>query len=262
MTAVHVEPTPSGPAEPHLHQEAVEGIQAGAKIMPIYLVLDRSLSMKEEEELLNQVARELKELAANEPEVADVAHICVIGFSSTAQVLVPLSDIRDAVFPTIVADGGTNYTAALELLARTIEADVNRLAAAKAKVFRALVWFLTDGEPQDLTWEETFKRLFDYNAETGAGNARYPRFVPLGFRQANPDVLARMAYPPQDGLAYLSKPGMSPKEAFGVLLELICRTTVASGLTAPSDAAAHVFPKDVPGVEATPSQYAGGSWLT
>lgn len=249
--------------EPSLSETAVTGVQQGDKVMPIYLLLDVSGSMHDVEEDLNKVAAELKQLAADEPEVADVAHICIIVFNGSAQVLVPLSDIREATVPRVTTGGGTNYGAAFELLKDTIDADFSRYQAAGAAVFRPLAWLLSDGAPQDDSYESRFIALFHYDPATGSGNKRYPRLVPIGFRQARLDVLTKLAYPPQDGLAYLSQPGTSAVVAFRAILDFICKTTVSTGktVTAPGGPR-HEFPESLPGFDQAPSQYAGGDWLS
>lgn len=253
--------TPSTVLEPGLEETVLRGVQRGDKIMPMYLVIDTSGSMRDVEDLLNQVAAELKQLAADEPDVADVAHISIIVFNSSAHVLLSLSDIREAQVPRITTGGGTCYGAAWRVLKDAIDADFARYKAAGAQLFRPLAWFLSDGLPQDDA-EREFVQLFHFDPETGTGNQRYPRIVPLGFREADLNVLAKIAYPAKDNLAYLSKPGTSPSAAFKAILEFICKTTVSTGLTATSPGGPrHEFPESLPGFDQVPSQYAGGDWL-
>jgi hypothetical protein len=247
--------------EPMAPEPALSGPQQGNKVMPMYLLLDTSGSMNDVEAQLNQVTAQLKQLAHDQPDVADVAHICLIGFNSSAQVLVPLGDLREARLPVITTGGGTNYSAAWKVLEETIRSDRDRLKASGAAMFRALAFMLTDGEPQDGAWESDFHARFAYDPETGTGNKLYPRVVPLGFRQARPDVLAKLAYPKKDGRAYFATPGTNPAEAFAAILDFICKTIVTTGLTAPTGPR-HEFPESIPGFTETPSQYAGGDWIT
>ena len=248
--------------EPSLSEIAVRTLQQGDKVMPMYLLVDISGSMHDVEDLLNQVMSELKQLAQDEPDVADVAHFCLIVFNGTAQVLVSLSDIRDASLPVIRTGGGTNFGEGFRVLDETIKADAQRISATGASMFRPLAWFLSDGAPQDSNWEQEFHNRFAFDEETGRGNRAYPRVVPLGFRDAPMDVLTKLAYPAKDGVAYKSAPGTSPVEAFKAILDFICRTTVSTGATAGTPTGPrHEFPETLPGFTQAPSQYAGGDWI-
>ncbi|MBX7132463.1 MAG: VWA domain-containing protein [Fimbriimonadaceae bacterium] len=248
--------------EPPLVPSAVGGIQQGAKIMPLYILLDTSGSMKDVEKELNDFARELQQLAKDEPQIADVAYMCVIGFDSTARVLIPLGDIREASMPVITAGGGTNYSAAFELLAARIQEDSRMIHDAGAAMFRPLAIWLSDGAPQDREYMETFRRLFDYDAETETGNRSYPRFVPIGMRNADAETLAKLAYPAKDGLAFLSRPGVSPADAIAAFLDFVGKTTLATGATATSPGGPrHEVAREIAGFDPIESQYAGGDWI-
>jgi hypothetical protein len=50
--------------------------------------------------------------------------------------------------------------------------------------------FLTDSEPLDHDWEQTFKATLAYNPVTNTGMRQYPAFIPFGFRDA-PDNVSR-----------------------------------------------------------------------
>ena len=60
--------------------------------------------------------------------MADKTKFCLIGFSDTAQVLLPLSDLSAiSSIPALQVAGGTNYSSAFDLLYDTIAEDVKQL---------------------------------------------------------------------------------------------------------------------------------------
>lgn len=239
--------------------------QEGDVTMPFYIVVDKSRSMEELEKALNDALRAFQQLIIDHPEVSDVVQVCIIVFDSTASVLVPMGELETADLRDIVASGGTNYSSAITLLRSTIDSDLASLKSRGFKAYRPCVFFLSDGEPNpsDRDWEATFQREFGFNPETGEGNRQYARVIPFGFGDAEMATIAKLAYPPKDGVAFIQKNGATVEEAFAAILPLVGRTILASGNTAltPAQDAGHVLPQTLPGFEPVPSQYAGGDWM-
>jgi uncharacterized protein YegL len=225
----------------HVAEENVP--EQGALVMPFYLVCDVSQSMTASIPALNQSLRALWQAIVNEPVVDDVARICIMTFSDTARVVVPLGRITETALPTLGVECGTNYGAAFQELARTIAYDNQALKVQGYKVYRPCVFFLTDGMPLDEDWEGTFRSTLTYDLNTGQGMKGHPIFVPFGFDQARPSILAKLAYPPQRGQWHFASDA-SPAVALKGLLDVIRKTVVNSSMTSLSKPA--FVPPEVP----------------
>jgi uncharacterized protein YegL len=204
--------------------------EQGSFVMPFYLVCDVSQSMAAAIPVLNQTLRALWQAIVNEPVVDDVARICIMTFSDTARVVVPLGRITETGLPTLGVELGTNYGAAFRELAQTISFDIQALKHEGYKVYRPCVFFLTDGMPLDEGWEETFRSTLTYDLDTGQGMKGHPIFVPFGFDQARPSILARLAYPPERSKWHFAADA-SPALALKGLLDVIRKTVINSSLT-------------------------------
>ena len=200
----------------------------GQMVMPFYLICDVSYSMIYDMAALNEGVQRLRESIVAEPLVDDVAHIAVMSFSDTAKVVMPLSQMSEKPVPTLSVEGGTNYGAAFRELARVIPADAAALKAQGYRVFRPCAFFLTDGEPNDADYWETFKSTLTYNGVTGVGMKQYPVFIPFGFRAAPEDVLKKLAYPPEKGRWYHIK-SHDIGQVIKLILDVIMKTVVSSG---------------------------------
>jgi uncharacterized protein YegL len=217
---------------PHGSEQVAEhhGAEPGALVMPFYLLCDVSQSMNASLPALNQALQGLWVEIISHPVVDDVARICIMSFSDTAQVVVPLSQLSEAGPPTLSVQHGTNYGAGFVALQQTIGADIHGLKQQGLKVYRPCVFFLTDGLPMDAGWEQTFRATLTYDPGTKQGMKEHPIFVPFGFDQARPSVLARLAFPPGRGKWHLSRE-VSPAQAVQDVLEVIRKTVVSTSLT-------------------------------
>ena len=93
-------------------------------------------------EALNDAVQRLRRAIVTEPVVDDVAQICIISFSDTAKVLMPMSQMSDSMIPRLAAEGGTNYGEAFRLLAQTIPKDSAAFKSIGYKVYRPCAFFL------------------------------------------------------------------------------------------------------------------------
>jgi uncharacterized protein YegL len=198
--------------------------------MPFYLVCDVSKSMTHQMPVLNEALQGLRNEIATNPVVDDVARICVMVFSDIAQVVIPLGQPSEMAVPALSVQFGTNYGNAFRQLTRRIDYDTSVLKKQGHKVYRPCVFFLTDGEPQDRDWEESFRSTLTYDRATGQGMKGHPVFVPVGFRQAQPAILAKLAYPAQRGKWYIDR-NTNYAEAIRELLDVIKKTIITSGLS-------------------------------
>lgn len=209
--------------------------EQGQMVMPFYLICDVSMSMSGDMPALNQALQRLQHAIVTEPVVDDVARVGVLTFADSAQVVVPLSQVSEASLPQLTQQGGTNYGAAFRTLAQTILADRDQLKAQGHRVYRPCAFFLTDGEPLDGGFADTFRDALTYDRATGQGMEAYPIFVPFGFRDAPESVLRQLAYPPEKGKWYLARTS-DVSEALAGVLGIIMQTVVSSGRRAASGA--------------------------
>lgn len=206
-------------------------VEPGQMVMPFYIICDVSGSMTGDMPALNDGLRRLHRAIVAEPEVDDVAQLCVMTFSDAAQVVVPMGQMSAGQqMPTLTVQGGTNYGAAFRELARTIERDTAELKRQRYKVFRPCAFFLSDGAPLDRDWHQTFTSTLTYNQQTGQGMKGHPLFVPFGFRDAKEADLKRLAYPPEKGKWYHSKSHQIEETLKGII-GIIMKTVITAGKT-------------------------------
>jgi uncharacterized protein YegL len=218
-------------------------------VMPFYLICDVSYSMIGDMAALNDGVQRLRRSIVAEPLVDDVAHIAVMTFSDVAKVVMPMSQMSEKPVPTLSVEGGTNYGAAFRELGRVIPVDAAALKAQGYRIFRPCAFFLTDGEPLDSDYLETFKSNLTYNRTTGEGMKQYPVFIPFGFRQAPEDVLRKLAYPPEKGRWYHIK-SHDIEQVIKLILDVIMHTVISSGQSSSTGkpALVHAPAPSAPGV--------------
>jgi uncharacterized protein YegL len=222
----------------------------GQMVMPFYIICDVSGSMTRDMPVLNEGIQKLRRSIVQNPVVDDVAHISVISFSTDARVVMPLSQMSEQPMPTLVTDRGvTNYGMAFRELARAIPQDAAMLRAQGYKIFRPCAFFLTDGEPTDRDWLDTFRTTLTYDKNTGVGMKQYPVFIPFGFRDAQEAELRKLAYPFSKGKYYHIKT-QDIEQVIELILDVIMKTVVASGQSSSSGKPALMHPPapTVPGV--------------
>jgi uncharacterized protein YegL len=211
----------------------------GRQILPFYLVCDESGSMDGEPiESINSALPDLhQEIGAN-PVVADKTQFCIIGFSDDAEVLLELSDLSTVTqLPVLAIRGGTAYGAAFRSLKQTIEADVARLKGEGHKVYRPVVFFLTDGHPTDDGWESEYRALID------PGFSSHPNIVAFGIGDADEDTISSIA----TFRAFLADGSVSPAQALREFATALTRSIVKSGSSATAEGMQLMAPDEVPG---------------
>jgi uncharacterized protein YegL len=93
-----------------------------------------------------------------DPYALETAYLSVITFDSTAQQLVPLTELATFQMPVIAATGTTMMGEALSLLAERIEVEVGKSTAETKGDWKPLVFMMTDGSPTD-DWKRGLDRL-------------------------------------------------------------------------------------------------------
>lgn len=206
-------------------------VEQGQLVMPFYLICDVSFSMYREMSALNEGIRRLRRAIVAEPAVDDIAQVCIISFSDSAKVVVPMGPLSESDIPELNAENATNYGNAFRALAQAIEQDSTKLKRQGYKVYRPCAFFLTDGLPTDEDWRNTFANTLTYDRQTGKGMKAYPIFVPFGFRDAHEDVIRQLAYPPDRSKWYYAR-SVSVDDVLKETLHIIMGTVITSGQTA------------------------------
>jgi uncharacterized protein YegL len=202
----------------------------GQIVMPFYLLCGVSDSMTYDMPALNEGIRRLCHSIAAEPDLDDIAQFCVMSFSSTGRAVVPLGQVSAMELLDLVTEGGMSYGSAFRALASTIEADLTALEKEGFKACRPCAFFLSDGEPEDSDWHQTFTTSLTYDRAVGRGMKSHPVFVPFGFRDASEADLKRLAYPPERSKWYHARSSRMD-EALAGIFGIIRNTVVASGRT-------------------------------
>ena len=118
--------------------------------LPVYLLLDTSGSMAGEPiEAVKNGVQMLVSTLRQDPHALETAYLSIIGFGSSASVLVPLTELAAFQLPSLTASGTTSMGEALKLLATQIDAEVTRTTADTKGDWKPLVFLMTDGLPTD-----------------------------------------------------------------------------------------------------------------
>jgi uncharacterized protein YegL len=123
--------------------------------LPVYLLLDCSGSMSGEPVAAMEMGlRALLGDLRNDPQALDTVCLSVITFSSTAEQIIPLTEVHHFQPPDLHASGTTALGEALDLLAERIRAEVRTTRPDQKGDWKPLVFVLTDGEPTD-DWRQS-----------------------------------------------------------------------------------------------------------
>lgn len=127
--------------------------------LPIYLLLDISGSMMGEPiESLRNGLQLLESSLKQDPYALETAYISVITFGSSAQQVIPLTEVVQFQAPALQVGGQTELGRALSLLADRIEAEVKQNTPTEKGDWKPMVFLMTDGEPTD-DWYAGWQRL-------------------------------------------------------------------------------------------------------
>lgn len=191
-------------------------------IVPFYVVCDESYSMIDHVAPMNDVLRELREGILADPALAKTARLCMIGFSDSARVVVPLcktDELTETIDPQ--ASAATNFTAVFALLRATIEHDIAALHADSYQVHRPTVIFLSDGQATDpAVWSAAYQRLID-----PSWPAR-PRIVALEVGDADIATLRRISTVASPAFRGRFTAAASPTDRLRIFLDRVADAVV------------------------------------
>jgi uncharacterized protein YegL len=155
---------------------------------------------------------------------------------------VRLTQVSDCPgLPKFTPEGLTYYGAAFRKLAEEMRQDYAALRREHWNVYRPCAYFLTDGEPTDRDWRQTFADTLTESPTTREKLPAYPIFVPFGFRDAQAQTLLRLAYPPGVSKSYHTRTARI-EQALEGLLDIIMKSVVRSGRSVLSGEPEHVLP--------------------
>lgn len=120
--------------------------------LPVYILIDTSGSMRGEP--IESVKVGLEAMLSSlrqEPYALDTVNISIITFERGVKVLAPLTPLEDLQLPEIECPeaGPTHTGAALELLCKQVDAEVQLSTPERKGDWMPLLFLLTDGKPSD-----------------------------------------------------------------------------------------------------------------
>jgi uncharacterized protein YegL len=130
--------------------------------LPVYVLADCSGSMMGDP--IESVKNGLRMLHANllgDPSAVESAYLSVITFNSSAQQIVPLTEVASFDPPELMAGGTTALGGALRILCDCLATEVRKNTGDLKGDWKPLVFLLTDGSPTD-NWQpyaEQIKRM-------------------------------------------------------------------------------------------------------
>ncbi len=118
--------------------------------LPVYLLLDCSGSMFGEPiEAVKNGVQLLVSTLRQDPYALETAFLSIITFDSSANQIVPLTELSAFQLPNINATGCTALGEALSLLANRVDIEVTKTTPDQKGDWKPLVFLMTDGEPTD-----------------------------------------------------------------------------------------------------------------
>ena len=127
--------------------------------LPVYLLLDCSASMSGEPiEALRMGVRALVADLKTDPQALETAYLSVITFSSTAQQVIPLTELITFQEPNLDARGATALGEALKMLDQCVDSEVQKTTPTQKGDWKPLVFLMTDGQPTD-NWENAADQI-------------------------------------------------------------------------------------------------------
>lgn len=201
---VVVQPKPIPPKKGTNTGTGSSGLDFGsltARRMPVYFLLECSDSMRGAPIMaVEQGVQLLHNELSNIPQAVDAVHLSVVAYSTYAQQVAPLTPLPSFSSPPLMVGGTRNLGNALRVLGSSIYADLIRGSETAKGDYKALIFWITDGEPAD-DWQAGLK-YFQERTSGLLGN-----FVALGagdsvnmgiMRQITPHVLLMTDVSPEN----------------------------------------------------------------
>ena len=198
-------------------------------IFPLYLAADRSSSMSDHIDQLNEGLIGLLHAMQLEPMGASKIRLSILGFSSDVEMPLRLADLRSVTeMPWFTARGITDYSLVFRELHGLLIEDVRILRADGFRVIRPAVFFLTDGKPTDSKGKQTSAEWPEELARLKQGpKSVKPNIIAFGIGKADPGIILKIATNEDYALVSLGETRMS--EALANFADSLTKSIVASG---------------------------------
>lgn len=156
-------------------------------------------------QLMPEVVGELGE----DEDVRQQVHLAVIQFADRAETILKLTRLDQIISVENFSKGGlTDFAAVWEHLARMIPENQKELTSAGFKSERPTIFFITDGNPDIGSREQTVNdwKQHVYEMRRAIGDARrYPRIIAIGLGgMSNEDVLLELHSKSPHGAAVIA----------------------------------------------------------
>lgn len=227
-----------------------------SKVMPTYVVLDTSTSMRPHARLLNDTLVEIVDTFFTSPKLAEFIHLSIISFNTEPHLVMGMTEMANlTAVPRVECNGMTNYAAMFDLVRDQIDIDLQNLKATGVRVLRPVVFMLTDGEPTDgdrqgqlptdspaPPWLRAHQRLTDRAWRP------YPRIIVYGFGDVTraESVLKQVA----TTALYMAEKGIKDQEALASALTSMLNSFVTS-----ANAQQLMLPEQVEGYRSVPLDF-------
>jgi len=158
-------------------------------VLPLYFVCDEGRSMAGESiTAVNDGIAALFKALSMDSVVDAKARVSIIAFSDSAELILPLSRISDVVgVPRCSVGGPSSFSAAFRKTKEQIDVDVADLKERNLRVLRPVVFFISDGVPNDESW------ISDHALLTDSANKYRPHIISFGVAGAQVDVIRDVA---------------------------------------------------------------------
>ena len=118
--------------------------------LPVYLILDTSHSMGGQPlRAVEQGILTVINSLMNTPQALETAALSIITFSTTAQQLLPLTELSEVVVPTLKGKGWTHLGEALTLAAERAAIEVVKNTPETKGDWKPMVFIMSDGHATD-----------------------------------------------------------------------------------------------------------------
>jgi uncharacterized protein YegL len=217
---------------------------AGQELLLFYIVCDESgsMGMNGGIESINKALPELHAEICADPLAVDKSRLSIIAFSDKAEVILPLTKVTDvADMPGVEEKGATSYGSAFSLMGSILQSDIDSLKSQGYRVFRPLMFFISDGEPTD-NWESAYQTLMTHQYR--------PHIVAFGVDGADASILAKIA----TLRCFVGRDRSNPGRALATVMGRIGQTIITSTSTSPDGAGVPdmAIPQTIPDFDTVP----------
>jgi uncharacterized protein YegL len=193
------------------------------QLLPVYVVVDESDSMRPYVDELNQGLRSLHTALLKEPMAAAKVRMTILGFSNTVIVRLRRADLRTIDhFEPVRTRANTLFGEVFRDLLVRIPSDVALLKQEGYAVHRPAVFFLSDGQPTDEpSWRTAHAQLVDRQFMAAA-----PNIIACGIGAARPSTILAVAT--SSRFAFVTIPGTEIGPAVAKFCAALVRSVVQS----------------------------------